>query len=372
MNTPLPPDIPLLNKRYQIAKRIGSGGMSTVYRARDLTLERNVAIKLLREEFSSDEPFRQRFHQEAKAAASLAHSNIVTVHDFGLDQGRLYIIMEYVPGADLKKLLQQRGRFTVDEALPLLIQACAGLGFAHRAGLIHCDVKPHNLIVTNDNRLKVTDFGIARALASSASAEKSNVVWGSPQYFSPEQAAGYPPSPASDVYSLGVILYELLTGRLPFLADSAKELARLHREVTPKPPRQYNPAIPPALDEIILKTLDKEPVARYRTADQLGRVLMVSNQPEKNKNIQQAKPTAQQSFSPIQRSEKQNPLKKKPVSDISSRTVTGSLEKTSTPMQSSHKFSGIDWITWGLLLLALLAMGGLIPLGLWVFMVYTR
>src|SRR5512145_247877 len=262
MNAQLPPNTPLLNQRYQVETQIGSGGMSTVYRAKDLTLERIVAIKVLREEFSRDEAFRQRFHQEAKAAANLTHPNIITVHDFGLDQERLFIVIEYVPGTDLKALLHRRGRFTVDEALPLMIQTCAGLGYAHRAGLVHCDVKPHNFIVTPDNRLKVTDFGIARALASIESAEKSKVIWGSPQYFSSEQAAGYPPSPASDVYSLGIIFYEMLTGRLPFVAESSSELARMHREDTPTSPRQFNPAVPPALEAIILKVLEKEPTAR--------------------------------------------------------------------------------------------------------------
>src|SRR4030066_1448430 len=219
----------LLNNRYQIEGRIGSGGMAEVYRARDLTLERTVAIKLLREDFSEDPAFRERFRQEAKAAANLSHPNIVTIHDFGFDDKQIFIVMEYIPGTDLKTILESRGSLSVEETLPLIIQACAGVGYAHRAGLIHCDVKPHNMIVTPDQRLKVTDFGIARALASIPAQEVNNVVWGSPQYFSPEQASGFPPSPASDVYSLGIILYEMLTGQLPFSAISATDLAQLHR-----------------------------------------------------------------------------------------------------------------------------------------------
>jgi serine/threonine-protein kinase len=202
----------ILNERYRLEERLGSGGMAVVYRAQDLMLERYVAIKVLRENFSDDPDFQERFRQEAKAAANLSHPNIVTVHDFGFDRGRLFIVMEYVPGTHLKDILQRRGRFAVDEAIGLMVQACAGVGYAHRAGLVHCDIKPHNFLITPDKRLKVTDFGIARALASIHPEEQVDVVWGSPQYFSPEQAAGGPPSPASDVYSLGIILYEMLTG----------------------------------------------------------------------------------------------------------------------------------------------------------------
>jgi len=264
----------ILNDRYQLEQTLGTGGMALVYKAKDLMLERNVAVKVLREDLSTDMSFRERFRQEARAAANLSHPNIVTVHDFGLDQGHLFIVMEYVPGTDLKTYIRERGRFSVQETLGLMIQACQGVGYAHRAGLVHCDIKPHNMLVTPDGRLKVTDFGIARALASISPEERSEVVWGSPHYFSPEQAAGLPPSPASDVYSLGVILYEMLTGQLPFNSPDAEELARMHREVQPTSPRTINPAIPQQLDEIILKVLSKEPSARYRTADQLGHLLL--------------------------------------------------------------------------------------------------
>src|SRR5512138_2036384 len=235
----------VLNNRYQLLERLGRGGMSDVFRARDLMLERYVAIKVLHEHYSNDEEFQKRFRQEARAAANLSHPNIVTVHDFGFDQNQLYIVMEYVPGKDLKTLLRQRGRYSVEEAIPLMVQACEGIGYAHRAGLVHCDVKPHNMLVTPDGRLKVTDFGIARALASILPDEQSDVVWGSPQYFAPEQAAGQAPSPASDVYSLGVILYEMLAGQLPFASNNPEELARMHREVRPVTPRRYNPQISP-------------------------------------------------------------------------------------------------------------------------------
>src|SRR5512143_3404219 len=210
----------LLNNRYQLLERIGSGGMADVFRARHLSLDRYGGMKVLRKDYTANPGFQERFRQEARAAANLSHPNIVTVHDFGVAEDQIYIVMEFIPGTDLKSLLRKRCRFTVEEAIPLIVQACAGIGYAHRAGLVHCDVKPHNMLVTPDQRLKVTDFGIARALASIHPDERADVVWGSPQYFSPEQAAGGPPSPASDVYSLGVILYEMLTGQLPFLASS--------------------------------------------------------------------------------------------------------------------------------------------------------
>jgi serine/threonine-protein kinase len=337
-------DAPLLNNRYQLQHTIGSGGMAVVYRARDLMLERPVAIKILREDFSRDPSFRDRFHQEAKAAANLSHPNIVTVHDFGLDAGRLFLVMEHMPGTDLKTLLRQRGRFSLEEAIPIIVQACAGIGYAHRSGLIHCDIKPHNILVSPDQRVKVTDFGIARALASIQPDEQSQVVWGSPQYFSPEQAAGGPPSTSSDVYSLGIILFELLTGQLPFQASSPTELARLHRAVRAPSPRQYNAEIPEAVEQIILKVLSKEPSARYRTADQLGRVLS-------------AYPT-QATLRPDQ-----------PVVPIhippDIRLPDGADPGAVSVIDEADKTFDFDWVTLGLGLLATLAVGGLIPY--WMF-----
>jgi serine/threonine protein kinase len=362
----------ILNDRYQLEERLGSGGMAVVYRALDLMLERYVAIKVLRENFSDDPDFQEKFRQEAKAAANLSHPNIVTVHDFGFDRGRLFIVMEYVPGTHLKDILQRRGRLPTDEAIGLMVQACAGVGYAHRAGLVHCDIKPHNFLITPDKRLKVTDFGIARALASIQPEEQADVVWGSPQYFSPEQAAGGPPSPASDVYSLGVILFEMLTGQLPYSADSATELARLHRSAQPPSPRQLNIEIPPALEQIILKVLSKEPSARYRTADQLGRVLITySNQPASIPAIPGATATTTVSTSaPSQSNLTSAPPQQLPPgypgnNNTSSpqNTWTGSRNTQTNPLN-------IDWITIGLSLLALLAVLGLLPFFLWVYFLY--
>ncbi len=349
----------ILNNRYQLDVQMGSGGMSVVYKARDLMLERWVAIKLLRESFSGDPAFGERFRQEAKAAANLAHPNIVTVHDFGFDKDRLFIVMEFIPGITLKELIHQRGRLATDDAIHLMVQSCAGIGYAHRAGLVHCDVKPQNILVTPDKRVKVTDFGIARALASIHEDEKSDLVWGSPQYFSPEQAAGKAPSPASDVYSLGVIFFEMLTGRLPFKGTTSAELSRQHQEVRPPEPRLFNPAIGENLNRIILKILSKEPSSRYRTADQLGRVLLTFSpkpkpSPPGPDSLETEAPPKDPPPTPIRR-EISRPRAVIPSKHQDSRA---------TPVRDSFE---MDWLTILLGLIALVAVGGLIPFWLWVY-----
>ena len=332
----------LLNERYQLEDFVEKGGMAMVYRGRDLMLERDVAIKVLREDYSRDPAFRERFRQEAKAAANLSHSNIVTVHDFGFDDKRLFIVMEYVPGTDLNALIKEKGKYSIKEGIPLLVQACKGLGYAHRAGLVHCDIKPHNFLVTPDGRVKVTDFGIARALASIRADEERDIVWGSPQFFSPEQAAGKSPSPASDVYSLGVIMYQMFTGQLPFLARSSKELTKQHQHNRAQPPIELNSEIPAALNEIILKVLSKEPSARYRTADQLGRVLLSIGA-----NSQDAD------------------------TETFASSENGSISTTGNKTAKQSQSEEIDWLAVSLGLLAVLAAGGLLPFWIWVYLVFN-
>ena len=348
-------DSMILNNRYQLEKTLGSGGMAVVHQAHDLMLERTVAIKVLREDYSGHPGFRESFRQEARAAANLSHPNIVTVHDFGLDAGRLFIVMEYVPGTDLKSILQGQGRLPIADALALMVQACSGVGYAHRAGLVHCDLKPQNMLITPDRRLKVTDFGIARALASIHPEEKSEIVWGSPQYFSPEQAAGIALSPSSDVYSLGVVLYELLTGKPPFSAGSSTELARLHREAPPVPPRQLNPAIPAGLEQVLLKVLAKEPSARYRTADQFGRVLMTVQ--DQHYLAPQPIRSPDDPGGPGQPSTRPSKSSTRPV-----------YVRPAPPVQDPLQ---IDWVTIGLGLLTLIAVGGLLPFFLWIYFLYN-
>ena len=357
-------DLPLLSGRYKLLQPIGSGGTAVVYKALDEMLERIVSVKILREDHSNDGEFLERFRQEAKAAANLSHPNIVTVYDFGFDKDQVFIVFEYVDGTDLKTLIRQQSRFSIEDTLGLITQACAGVGYAHRAGLVHCDIKSHNMLVSKDFRLKVTDFGIARALATIHPEERSEVVWGSPHYFSPEQASGYAPSPASDVYSLGVILYEMLTGRLPFEAKDATELARMHRMETPVPPRRLNPAIPEPLEEITLKVLSKEPAARYRTADQLGRVLMSFGNlnPEKTGPI--ILPVAK-------RSNISSPQPHPPVIPRRTQTETQPVERTWTDYAKDHEDTfesqAIDWGTWLLGVLAFTAVFGLIPFWRYIY-----
>lgn len=353
----------LLNNRYRLLKPLGTGGMAVVYKAVDEMLERTVAVKILKEDYASDKDFRDRFKQEAKAAANLSHPNIVTVHDFGLDEEQVFIVIEYIDGKDLKTLIREKGHFDIKDTVGLMAQACAGLGYAHRAGLVHCDIKPHNMLVSNDFRLKVTDFGIARALSTIHPEEKSEIVWGSPHYFSPEQAAGDAPSPASDVYSLGVILYEMLTGILPFESSDTSDLVRMHRDEVPVPPSRVNPAIPEALEEITLKVLSKEPTARYRTADQLGRVLINFGQVNKEKTGPIILP---QAGNHAANKEKENgPSLVAPISQTPEAPLPLDLEFEENIQESEP----LDWMTWILALFAFTAVLGLIPF--WLFIYYS-
>jgi eukaryotic-like serine/threonine-protein kinase len=371
----------LLKDRYKLTERLGTGGMAEVYRARDVVLDRDVAIKILRKDYSDNEEFQNQFRLEARSAANLSHPNIVTVHDFGFSDGMLYIVMEMVPGKDLKQLIRERGRFPIEAGVELMIQACKGIGYAHRAGLVHCDVKPHNMLVSNDGRLKVTDFGIARALASFTPNERTDVVWGSPLYFAPEQAAGEPPTPASDVYSLGVVMYETLSGTPPFTASTADELARLHIFARPIPIREYIPDIPPALEEIIMKVLSKEPAARYRTADQLGRVLQkfgTQSAPSQPAPPPSSPPVITLKPEVAERIVNQGRTIPPPQAEPASayypppqQYPPPSVPKPaySAPVESTPE-EDIDWIAVGLGFLAVLSLGGLIPFWLAIYLTY--
>lgn len=246
--------------------------MASVYRAEDQVLGRPVAVKLLHAGLTGDDTFLDRFRKEAHSVANLAHQNIVTVHDIGQDDEQYYIVMEFVDGRTLKQVIRQSvNGLPVNRALDLAIKICDGLGYAHRAGIVHCDVKPQNVLVRRDDRLKVTDFGIARAMTEATSHDGQ--VWGTPQYFSPEQAQGKQSTPASDVYAIGVILFEMLTGELPFTAESHTALAIKHINEPPPSIRELNPDVSDQLEDLIFKAMDKEPVQRFKTAGQFGRIL---------------------------------------------------------------------------------------------------
>src|SRR6266536_1669873 len=262
----------ILNNRYELEQKIGEGGMARVYRGRDLRLNRQVAIKVLHSHYASDTNFLQRFHHEAQAAANLRHPNIVDVYDVGQDADTHYIVMEYVAGSDLKALLMRNGALPVEQAVYVGECVANGLDAAHRIGMVHRDIKPQNIIVGPGGKVKITDFGIAKSALSTAMTE-TGVTFGTADYISPEQARGQPATPRSDIYSLGVTLYETLTNRLPFSGDSSIAVAMQHVSADPPPPRMYNPRIPPQLESLILRALNKEPNSRPTTARDFARQL---------------------------------------------------------------------------------------------------
>ena len=258
-----------IDDRYTLARRIGSGGMADVWCAADEMLGRQVALKFLHERFGADEQFVERFRREAQAAAGLQHPNVVSVYDRGEHEGRYWIAMEYVQGAALKDLIE-RGLSTA-EAVEIVRQILAGVRFAHERGIIHRDLKPHNVLVDADGRARVTDFGIARAGASEIT--QTGSVLGTAQYLSPEQAQGLETNASADLYSVGVILFEALTGRVPFEAETAVAIALKQVSEIPVQPRELNPAIPPALNAVVMKALEKDPANRFQNASEFLRAL---------------------------------------------------------------------------------------------------
>ncbi len=385
----------ILNQRYELVAQQGSGGMAVMYRALDKMLGRMVAVKILRPTLTKYPAFLEKFQQEARSVAMMSHPNIVIVHDVGSDGTTHYIIMELIVGDNLKTHIKRHGAMPFDKALDYGIQICDGLGFAHRAKMVHADVKPQNLVINQENVLKVTDFGIAQAYTDTMTRERSDVVWGSPHYFAPEQARGEKPLPASDVYSIGVVLFEMFTGRLPYIASTQRELALAHIQAEVPRAIDYNADLPADLSNIIYKAMQKRPNDRYRFGDQLGGILRRirehRRQPPAPAAIEPAaapapsipQPPAPAAPSPeIARAlPRVNPLARSrgaapmPAAAVASQAPQplfypdGSINPDATGGYTGHflpqrkpRREGADMVTIALVVLAFLAVAGLVPL----------
>lgn len=269
----------LLNERYRIKSRIGGGGMANVYLGYDIILKRDVAIKVLRPEFANDPEFIERFDREALAATSLAHPNIVSIYDVGEEGDIFYIVMEYVDGETLKDYVKKHGKLSVEETIDIMEQLTSAIQHAHENGLIHRDIKPQNILIDRSGKIKVTDFGIAVALSATALTQ-TNSVLGSVHYLSPEQARGGKATKLSDIYSLGIVFYELVTGELPFTGQSPVSIALKHLHDETPSVRKLNPAIPQSVENIILKATAKNPFHRFRSVSEMQDAILVALDPE--------------------------------------------------------------------------------------------
>ncbi|MGI9859857.1 Stk1 family PASTA domain-containing Ser/Thr kinase [Moorella naiadis] len=255
----------ILEGRYEIISELGGGGMARVYRGQDRLLNRSITIKILREQYASDKEFLTRFQREAQAVASLSHPNVVSIYDVGQDDGLHYLIMEYVEGRSLKDLISERAPLPPLEAIDIAQQICDALEHAHENGVVHRDIKPHNILITRNGRVKVTDFGIAQAVSEVTMSQSGNMI-GSVHYLAPEQARGGVVGATADIYSLGIVLYEMLTGILPFQGETPVAVAIKHLQESPRPLRDLNPNVPPALERIVMRSLEKDPYRRYPSA----------------------------------------------------------------------------------------------------------
>ncbi|MDO9574105.1 MAG: Stk1 family PASTA domain-containing Ser/Thr kinase, partial [Candidatus Contubernalis sp.] len=259
----------VLANRYKIEEKIGDGGMAVVYRGHDKILNRSVTVKVLRAQFAMDENFVRRFKREAQSAASLSHPNVVNIYDVGEEDGTYYIVMEYIDGKSLKELITEKGKIPVSTAVKIAHQICEALVHAHKNKIIHRDIKPHNILLTRDGRVKVTDFGIAKAVTAATVTYDNNVVMGSVHYFAPEQAKGGIAGEKADLYSLGIVLYEMLTGEVPFSGETPISVALQHLQENIKSPKELNSEVPQILEEIIFKAAQKDPDMRYDSAEDM-------------------------------------------------------------------------------------------------------
>lgn len=266
----------ILDNRYKIISKIGVGGMADVFKGEDTLLGRPVAVKILHSNFAGDDDFVARFKREAQAAGKLSHLNIVSMYDVGFDQGYHYIVMEYIEGETLKEYITRHERISIDNAVKFTIAIAEGLEHAHAMGIVHCDIKPHNVLITKQGRIKVTDFGIARAMNAGTTMMYTNSIMGSAHYLSPEQASGKPVNGSTDIYSLGAVLYEMLTGRVPYEGETPISVALKHVRERLIPPTRYNPSIPTLLEAAVIKALAKRPEDRFSNITEMIAALRMS------------------------------------------------------------------------------------------------
>ena len=342
-----------INERYEIVKAIGEGGMANVYLAKDTILERNVAVKVLRGDLSSDEKFIRRFQREALSVSNLSHPNIVEVYDVGEEDGQYYIVMEYIEGKTLKQLINKRGALTLPEVIDIMSQLTAGLAHAHDAYIVHRDIKPQNIIIMDNGEVKITDFGIAVAM-NATQLTQTNSVMGTVHYLPPEQANGKTATVKSDIYSLGILMYELLTGSVPFKGDNAVEIALKHMKEKLPSIRKQNPLIPQSIENIILKACAKNPRNRYDSVQQMHDDLehAMENQNEKK----YAYPYPENDLEET----KATPVVQKPKKTVEPPTEEEIEEKESSPRRKGKKGKVI--IVLSIIILSILLIAGIIAL----------
>ncbi len=297
----------VFGNRYKVINKIGKGGMADVYKAEDTVLNRVVAVKVLHSHFAQEENFVARFRKEAQAAASLNHPNIVSIHDWGSEDDTYYIVMEYLEGRNLKEIIQEKGVLPAEVSIDVASRVLSALQYAHNHEIVHRDIKPHNIIITADGDVKVTDFGIARAISGTTT--QTGSIFGTAQYISPEQAKGELTGIPSDIYSLGVVLYEMLTGKPPFDGDSPVSIALKQVHETPVPPRGINSKVPEALETIVLRSLAKHPSDRFQSAEEMRKEL---HRCERGLPIKSVTPSFEET-AVIYPSEKPSKKKKKPL-----------------------------------------------------------
>lgn len=354
-----------IGQRYEVIRSIGDGGMSKVYLAYDVILDREVAIKVLNYEFSNEEEMKRRFHREALSATSLAHPNIVGIFDVGEDGDLHYLVMEYIEGTTLKKFIQEHGPMTPEDALPIMKQIVSAIANAHHNGIVHRDIKPQNILMDAEGNVKITDFGIAMAL-SATSHTKTNSVIGTVHYLSPEQARGGFATKKSDIYSMGIVFYELLTGELPFSAETAVAIALKHLQEETPSVRDRFPSIPQSVENVILKATAKDPAHRYRSSDEMYDDLLTvlsldrKNEPkfvvpyddDQTRAIPVIKDTPQ--FAEVEKTKTIHPVIVEPV------TPSATVEQAPPPGTKKKPFIVASLLGVAALLLALLFIPGIL------------